>query len=147
MHLRAAVLIAAVWIGGCQRAAVDETPERVVEAFIDRMRAVHGDPERGLRAFELLAESSRANLVERAERASAVTGRPVGPQEMLVPSRFALAFEPSRFSAELRGDHARVTITGEDSERQSTEALCRREEGHWRIELPLPELPPIQRRR
>lgn len=130
---------------GCGQDSNDAAPERVVEALIERMRSVHGDPERGRRALELLSRDSKANLVERAERATAAAGRAVQPEEMLVPSRFALRFEPHRYSSEVRGDYSRVTVLG-DLPNEVAEVHCIREEGHWRVVLDWPALPIIEKR-
>lgn len=129
----------------CDREPVDSRPERVVEAFIERMSAVHGDPARGKLAVELLWEQARKNLRQRAERATAATGRRIEPEEILVPSRFLLHFEPRRYQAETRGDYSRVTVFGQDAS-ETAEVHCVREEGKWRVVVELPELPPIRRR-
>jgi hypothetical protein len=69
----------------------------------------------------------------------------VQAEEMLVPSRLALRFEPRRFSAEVRGDHSRVTILG-DLPNEVAEVHCIREDGHWRVVLDWPALPMIEKR-
>lgn len=133
-------------VGGCQQQPLDQDPARVVEAFIDRMRAVHGVPERGRLAFELLWSKARENLEERAARASAASGRPVTASEMLVPSRFSLAFEPVDYRAEIKGHWSRVAVIGRNPQEQLVEIDCYREEEGWRVVLDLPPLPPIQTR-
>ena len=130
---------------GCARQASDETPERAVQEFIDRMQRVHGDPARARDVVELLAASARANLEERARRASATNGRAVAPEEMLAPSRFYLSFQPRSWSSELGADWAIVTAEG-DSPDQRKQIRCVREAGKWKIVLDLPELPPLERR-
>lgn len=142
---RAALLFALV--SGCREQEVDADPARVVEAFVDRMRAVHGDPEKGLLALELLGKEARANLEERAARASAAAGRPVSPGEMLAPSRLSLAFEPVEYRAENRGRWSRVTVLGANPAVERVEVRCELEAEGWRVQLDLPPLPLIERSR
>ena len=128
----------------CREDEVDTDPARVVEAFVDRMRAVHGDPERGNAALELVSKDVAENLRERAERASAAAGRPVTPAEMLAPSRFSLEFEPVEYRAEIRGRWSRVLVTGANPQVEIAEVHCYLEGEAWRVVLDLPPLPPIQ---
>jgi hypothetical protein len=130
-------------LGSCRREAVDAAPETVVEAFIERMRGVHGDPERGLRALNLVWAEGRKAIEERAERATAAAGRTVRPEAMLAPSRFSLRFEPQRVSVETRGDWSRVTLFGA-SPSEVVEVPCVREDGAWRVVIDFPALPPIE---
>lgn len=132
---------------GCREQSVDSDPARVVEAFVDRMRAVHGQVENGTQALELLAHDARKNVEERAERASAATGRPVEPGEMLAPSRFSLAFEPVEYRAETRGRFSRVTILGANPAVERVQVQCEHEAEGWRVMLDLPPLPLIERAR
>jgi hypothetical protein len=129
----------------CQTAPPDETPERVVEAFIERMSAVHGDPERGRSAVALIARKGRENLEQRAERASAAAGRQMSSEEMLAPSRFVLSFTPKAYTSEIEGDYARVYVKG-DNATEVAEVHCVLEDQRWRVILDLPELPVIQKR-
>ena len=129
----------------CEAEAKDSTPERVVQEFMDRMQRVHGDPRSARLAYELLWVEARRNLAERAKRASAVAGREIAPEEMLAPSHFSLAYRPKKLSARTDGDWSEVTVSGEVSTQPHT-VKCVREDGHWRVVLELPLLPPIQRR-
>ena len=131
---------------GCREAPFEEAPERVVEALVERLQSVHGDGELGRAAVELLWEGARKNLEERAERASAASGRPVRPEEMLAPSRFSLRFDPRTYTPEIKGRYARVTVTGEDPGRELAEVHCVKENGKWRVVIDLPPLPPIESR-
>jgi hypothetical protein len=130
----------------CEREPVDAQPAHVVEEFVESMQRVHGDPQAARAAYGLLWAEARANLAERAKRASAVSGREVAPEEMLAPSRFSLRFAPHRYTARVEGGWAMVTITGEAPETQRTEVRCVQEDGHWRVVLQLPAVPPIQKR-
>jgi len=146
----------ALWLGsalltvactlGCEAEANDSTPERVVQEFIDRMQRVHGDSHAARLAYELLWSDARRNLAERAKRASSVAGREIAPEEMVAPSHFSLAYRPRKLTARVAGDWAEVTVAGESGEAPARVVKCVREDGHWRVVLELPPLPPIQRR-
>ena len=76
LRARELLLLAALSCGNllaCARQASDDTPERAVQEFIERMQRVHGDAAKSKAAYELLATPARANLEERAKRASAKT--------------------------------------------------------------------------
>jgi len=149
--MRSRAVLLAVWLAsaaalsGCTPPPADASPAQVVQAFIERMRAVHGDPAKAKLAVELVWQSARENLEERARRATAAAGQPVTPGEMLVPSMFALAFEPRTFTSEVRGDYARVTVLGRNPS-EFAEVHCVREKGRWHVIMELPALPPIQLR-
>lgn len=138
--------LASALLTGCEAEANDSTPERVVQEFIDRMQRVHGDSHAARLAYELLWADARRNLAERAKRASAVAGREIAPEEMIAPSHFSLAYRPKKLTARVDGDWAEVTVSGESSTAPSHVVKCVREDGHWRVVLELPPLPPIQRR-
>lgn len=142
-----AAALAVALAAACARKPVDATPEGAVRELLDRMERVDGDPAAGEAAYQLLAESARANLGERSRRASAASGRPVKPWEMLAPSRFTLRFAPRSMVARAAGDkRAIVEVTGADPEVERARVPCVLEGGGWRVDLQLPELPPIERR-
>jgi hypothetical protein len=135
----------ALAVAGCRADVVDAGPDAVVEEFVQRMQRVHGDPKAARDAYELLWSDAKRSLAERAKRASAVAGRELAPQAMLAPSRFWLSFLPHRYVAHIDGDWAIVTAMG-DEPTQREDVKCVREDGHWRVVLVLPPLPPIQHR-
>lgn len=143
---REALLGLCVFAASCSRRRPDSSPEAVVREWIERMQRVHGEPEAARAAFELLSQASRANLEERARRASAATGRKMGPEQMIVPSRFSLRFSPRQLTSRVAGDRAVVEAVGADPEVEHASIPCVRENGVWRIDLVLPPLAPIERR-
>ena len=146
MTRAAATLLAAAFaVLACESSAPDAGPEAVVEELIVRLQRVHGDPKAARAAYDLLWSEAKQALAERAKRASAVEGREVAPESMIAPTRFSLTFVPKRYQARIDGDWAVVAVTGEDlAERR--EIKCVREDGHWRVVLVIPPMPPIQRR-
>jgi hypothetical protein len=130
----------------CRREAADSDPEHLVREFIQRMQRVHGDQRNSQAVFALLWSPAQRNLTERAERASALAGRKVAPEEMLAPSRFTLKFEPKRIAATIKGNEAIVTVQGDPPLRETREIRCAREDGRWRVVVDLPVLAPIQKR-
>ena len=68
----ALVLACLLLAPGCGREREEETPERVVEQFIDRMESVHGDPKMARAAYDLMWSDAQRVLTERADRKSTV---------------------------------------------------------------------------
>lgn len=130
---------------GCGRRAPNMTPDGAVRELVERLRKVQGDPGDAKAAFDLLSKHTQSNLASRAQRYSAASGKTIAPEAMIAPSRFLLRFEPQRYTAQIAGSYALVDVTGLlASERAQIQ--CVFEDERWRVELPLPPLPPVQMR-
>jgi hypothetical protein len=142
---RLAIAILAIAALACTRTAPDGTPEGAVRLFVDRMESSSDDPRAMKEAYGLLGPRARANLKERAERASRGQGRRYEPYEMLAEGRFGLKFRPKAMSAKIEGDDATVDVRGDGPEERAA-VHCTREGQAWRVEPELPEsLPPAKR--
>jgi hypothetical protein len=130
----------------CARKAPDLTPDGAVRDLLDRIDRIESDPSEARAAFELLSSRAKVNLVERARRASATSGRDVPPEEMLAPGRFSLRFEPRKMHAHIAENHAVVDVVGIDPETDRAEVPCVLEDGRWRVDIQLPPLTPVEKR-
>jgi hypothetical protein len=128
----------------CQQETRERGPDDVVSELMSTLRRTHGDPLDGEAVVDLLWAPARANLKERARRASALSGRELSPGEMIVPSWFALHLSPERIEARKDGDWAEVTVFGAAEE--SVQMRCVQEDGKWKVALELPPLAPIRHR-
>jgi hypothetical protein len=90
-------------------------------------------------AYQLLGPRARANLKERADRASRGQGRRFEPHEMLAEGRFGLRFRPKAMSSRIEGDDAWVEVKGDGPDEHAT-VKCTREGAAWRIEPDLPDV-------
>lgn len=140
-----ALLLVALGSGsaGCGRKPPTATPEGAVRELVDRMQSLQGSPADAQAAFALLSAETRDNLTQRAKRYSDASGKLIAPEAMIVPSRFALRFEPKRYTAQISGKIASVTVTG-PLPTDRAELRCYLEDGQWHVDLRLPELPPVQ---
>jgi hypothetical protein len=118
---------------GCSRRPPNATPEGAVRELVERLRRVQGDPTDAKDAYVLLSKRAQANLAARAQRYSAASGKAIGPEAMIVPSRFLLRFEPQRYTAQV-------------AEGQRAQVPCVFEDNAWRVDVLLPTLPPVQHR-
>lgn len=130
----------------CSRPAPDATPEGAVHLWLDRMEASGEDRRAAREAYALLGPKARANLEERAARASRVQGRTVEPHEMLAEGRFGLRFRPKTMTASIQGVDAVVEVRGGSPETERATVRCHLEGNGWRIEPGLPEIAPLLRR-
>ena len=130
---------------GCTRAAPDATPEGAVRLFVEKMESGAEDPHSMRDAYQLLGPHARANLKERADRASKGQGRRYEPYEMLAEGRFGLKFRPKTMIAKIDGENAFVEVRGDGPEERAT-VHCVHETPAWRVEPELPDVLAPQRR-
>lgn len=134
---------ACLFSSGCAPRPANATPEGAVREFIDRMRDVGGDPAAAKAAFAGFSKRTRQNLSERAQRYSAASGKTIGPEAMIVPSRFTIRFEPQRMTSTVVGSHALVEVIGLGPDERA-KVTCTFEDEGWRVDLELPPLPAVQ---
>lgn len=132
-------LAVALSLAACSRPAPDATPDGAVRLFMEKMEDGAEDPRAMREAYQLLGARARANLKERADRASKSQGRRYEPHEMLAEGRFGLRFRPTQMTSRIDGDEASVEVRGDGAEDRAT-VRCAREAGLWRVE---PELPDV----
>jgi hypothetical protein len=146
LHLAATVATLSI---ACNRPAPDATPEGAVRAWLDRMEASDEDAHAIRDAYALLGPAARANLGERAERASRLEGHRVEPWEMLAEGRFGLKFRTKSMVSHIDGDVATVAVTGDEPLTEHALVHCARVAGPpvaWRVEPELPPVPALPRR-
>jgi hypothetical protein len=137
--MRWLAILLIVLVGACSRSAPDATPDGVVRLWLDTMESAEGDSRAMKDAYQLLGPRARANLKERADRASRGHGRRFEPHEMLAEGRFGLRFRPKTMCARIQGDDAWVDVKGDGPGEQAT-VKCTREGALWKIEPELPEV-------
>jgi hypothetical protein len=135
----------------CSRPAPDATPDGAVRAWLDRMEASDDDPRAIHDAYLLLGPTARANLDERAARASRLEGHRVAPWDMLAEGRFGLKFRPKSMVAHVQtgGQTATVAVTGDEPLSEHATVHCARapdSPNAWRVEPELPAVPDLPRR-
>jgi hypothetical protein len=123
----------------CSRPAADGTPEGVVRLWLEKMEASADDSRAMKEAYDLLGPRAKANLTERADRASRGQGRRYEPYEMLAEGRFGLRFRPRTMTARIEGDSASVDVAGEGVD-EHARVHCTKEGAAWRIEPDLPDV-------
>ena len=136
----AAMSLAVTLSAACSRRPPDSSPEGAVRLFLDEIDAAGDDPPAVRRAYDLLGPAARANLTERARRASRLQGRHLDPWDMIAAGLFGLAFRPKAMhAAGVVGDRATVEVVGEDPQTSHASVACVQEAGGWRVEPGLPE--------
>ncbi len=131
-------------LSGCQEEEATAGPGEVLQQFVTSMQRVHGSPEVAGEVVQMLWEPARKNLMERARRASALSGRELTPGEMIVPSWFALHVWSGDVDVRIDGTWAEVTCQGPQGEQARARLV--QEDGKWRVALELPPLSPIRHR-
>jgi hypothetical protein len=145
----ARTFLAVVLLVACTRPAPDGTPEGAVRAWLDRMEGSDDEAHAIRDAYALLGPVARANLEERAERASRLEGHRVEPWDMLAEGRFGLKFRPKSMVSHVEGDLATVAVTGDEPLSEHALVHCARVPGPppgWRVEPDLPAVPALPRR-
>jgi hypothetical protein len=143
--IAALAALTALTASGCSHANPDATPEGAVRAFVERMENAADDPREMRDAYQLLGPHARANLKERAERASRGQGRRYEPWEMLAEGRFGLKFRPKAMSAHVTGQDATIDVRGDGPDERAV-VRCTHEPAGWRVEPDLPEVTAPARR-
>lgn len=133
------VVIPATLLAACSRAAPDATPEGAVRLWLEKMESAADDGRAMKEAYQLLGPRARANLKERADRASRGQGRRFEPHEMLAEGRFGLRFRPKAIRSRIEGDDAWVEVKGDGPEERAT-VKCTRQAAAWRVEPDLPDV-------
>jgi hypothetical protein len=137
--------VLALGVVACSRPAADATPEGAVRLFVEKMESGSEDPHAMRDAYVLLGTHARANLKERADRASKGQGRRYEPHEMLAEGHFGLKFRPKAMTSKIDGENAFVEVRGDGPEERAT-VHCTREGAAWRVEPELPDVLAPQRR-
>jgi hypothetical protein len=142
---RSSILLLLAALTACEPAPAHATPDAAVRELVERLRGFHGKQDDAQGLYELLSERAKANLQSRADRYGAASGKKIAPWAMLVPSRMGPRFTPQGYEAQIVGKYALVDVVGVDPG-EHARVPCVLEEGVWRVDLVLPDLPPIQRR-
>lgn len=144
--VRPSILIGMLLLSACGRQPFDATPEGVLRELLDRADRYQGDPKDARAVFDLLSTGAQTNLSDRARRASAATGKRLGPEAMIAPGYFYPHFQPRAWNTKIAGDRAVVELVGASAEDDRATVPCVLEDGRWRVDVALPALPPIERR-
>ena len=140
MAARALVTVAALAVSllaGCSHPPPDSTPDGAVRLFLDDIEGASSDPRLMRAAYDLLGPAARANLAERARRATFLPGQTVQPYEVLVG--FGLAFRPKAMRPAIVGNRATVEVFGADPQNERASIICVKQGAVWRIEPALPQ--------
>jgi hypothetical protein len=117
-----------------------------VRLWLDKMEQSESDPRSIREAHALLGPAARANLEQRAERASRVLGRRVEPHEMLAEGHFGLRFRPRAMAAQVQGEHATVEVRGTDASERALVQCIKEGGAAWKVEPELPDVATLPRR-
>lgn len=130
-------------VTACRQKPINATPEGAVREVVAQLRLVGREETAAKRAFDLLSKVAQQNLIERAERYGAGSGKHIAPEAMLAPFSLVERFEGRDFSSEIVGTRAIVRVRGLLPEESAT-IPCVYEEGGWKVDVALPVLPPLQ---
>lgn len=133
-------LLLALVVSSCERAAPDATPEGALDQFLEACEQTQRDPKAVSRAFGLLSPAAQRALELRAQRTTAILGKPITAEQLLVPAFTPLRFEISRTTTTLAPDgaHATVDVVGPDPATQHARVPMERQGGAWRVALVIP---------
>lgn len=126
---------------GCRPTDPTAQPSTAVAELLVLLRASDGSIENARAIYALLSLASRENLGVRAERYSAASGKRIEPELMVAPESYVERFAPVTFQSEREGNVAKVRVSGLGPDEKAS-IPCVFEEGGWRIDVVLPELPP-----
>lgn len=136
-------VVLALLLVACSPAPANATADGAVRFFVELTAHFDGNPDDAEAIFAMLSERTKKNLRARAERYGAASGRKIAPSAMLVPARMVPRFSPRSYSAQVVGKYALVDVLGVRAD-QRAQISCVQEDNVWRIDLVLPELPPMR---
>lgn len=141
MARRSALVVFTFALVACSDAPSDREPHGTVQLFLEAMERSQHEAGALREAYALLSSSTRRALTERARFAESLGGARLEPWQMLVRGRFRQTFTPASgrhgVREEIDGDRATVIYTNEQGDRRAEVPLVR-EDGRWRIVLPVP---------
>lgn len=143
--MRALALIFVVAALACDPAPPNATPEGAVRELVERMQGFGGSEDEAKALYDLLSERAKQNLQHRADRYSDASGRTIAPWAMITPVRLVPRFLPRAYASQIVGKYALVEVIGVAAT-QRAQVPCVREDEAWRVDLVLPELPPLESR-
>jgi hypothetical protein len=129
----------------CAPAPSNATPEGAVRSLVERFEQFDGSETDARALYDLLSERAKDNLRARAARYGDASGKTIEPWAMIVPARASPRFVPQLYRARIVGKYALVEVLGVASD-QRAQLPCVLEDRLWRVDLVLPELPPVSRR-
>ncbi|MAQ19857.1 MAG: hypothetical protein CMN30_34270 [Sandaracinus sp.] len=135
------ILLALVAVVGCADEAPDATPEGALSELLEALEESRYDDRRLADVYALLDEASRRELSDRATRAEALGRTGLEPWDMIAIGRHHLAFEPTRYEAQVEGERGVVVAHGRGGRRAEVPVVHEAE--GWRVVLfagePAPE--------
>lgn len=132
-------LVLVVALAACSRPKADSTPEGALDQFLEACEQSARDPAATARAIALMVPASRKALEQKSQRATAMIGRPLTPEQILIAGFTPLRFEIVKTTTTIdeQGMHAYVDITGPDPTTQHARVPMEREGTAWRVAVTL----------